>query len=119
MSCQYCNRIIKSTNIAVTGTAPNQSLTITIPTTTLINLKEYCLITCQSIPSNAGTLPVVISNGTATIPVLCRKGNKLRADQIRSRRKYKVVYGNDTSHFLVESPVCPTSYVSTGVSESE
>lgn len=111
MSCQYCNRIIKSTSIAVTGTAPNQSLTITIPTITLTNLKEYCLIICQSIPSNAGTLPVVISSGGTTIPVLCRKGNTLRADQIRSRRRYKIVYGNDSEHFLIESPVCPTSYV--------
>lgn len=111
MSCKFCENILKSTNIAITGTAPNQVLTITIPTTTLTNLKDYCLITCQSIPSGVGTLPVVISNGTATIPVLCRKGNTLRADQIRSRRKYKVTYGNDTSHFLVLSPVCPTSHV--------
>ena len=111
MSCRYCNRIIKSTSIAVTGTAPNQSLTITIPTTTLVNLREYCLILCQSIPSITSDMPVEISNGTESIQVLCRKGNILRADQIRSRRKYKMVYRNNPEHFLIESPVCPTSYV--------
>lgn len=110
--CPTCSHLLKTTNVAITGTAPNQVLTLTIPTTTFENLNQYCLIICQSIPAGAGTLPVEILNGTTSINLLCRKGNTLRADQIRSRRRYKMVYGSDPVHLLVESSVCSTSFSS-------
>ena len=112
-NCNICNHFIKSSSIAITGTAPNQVLTITIPPTAFTNLDEYCLAICQSIPSGAGTFPVSITDGTTTYTTMCRKGNVLRADQIRSRRKYKITYGNDPVHIMFMSNVCPTAYVPT------
>lgn len=112
-NCSICNHFIKSSAMAVTGTSPNQVLTITIPPTTFTNLDEYCLALCQDIPSNAGTLPIKIANGTTTYNVMCRKGNTLRADQVRSRRRYKITYGNDSAHIMFLSSVCPTAYVVT------
>lgn len=115
MSCQFncscCERFIRSTSVAVTGTAPNQVLTITIPTQTLTNLEKFCLVIAQSIPSNAETLPVVILNGTTVIPVRVRTGNNLRADQLRCRRRYPIIYGNDPVHFSLENCVPRTSFV--------
>lgn len=114
-SCNLCENFIKTTNVAITGTAPNQVLTLTIPSTvSLVNLKEYCLVICQAIPSTARTMRVAISNGTTTITdVRNRKGNYLRADEIRTRKKYKITYGNDPVHITFLSPVCRTSFVPT------
>lgn len=118
--CTTCPFLLKTTNVAITGTAPNQVLTLTIPTTTLTNLEKFCLIICQTIPTTAGTLPVEILNGTDSIIVLAKNGNTLRADQIKNRRKYKMIYGTDPKHILVENNVCPTSFVPpTTVSEEE
>lgn len=109
-NCTICNHFIKSSAVAVTGTSPNQVLTVTIPTTAFINLDEYCLAICQAIPSNAGSLPVKIANGSNTYNVICRKGNTLRADQIRSKRRYKITYGNDPVHIMFMGCVCPTAH---------
>lgn len=112
LPCNCCNRLIKSTNVAITGTSPNEVLTITVPSTvTLENLENYCLIICQSIPTNANSLPIHISNGTFDYITYCKKGNYLRADQIRARKKYCITFGNDPNHILFLNPVCPTSHI--------
>lgn len=115
MACQFncgcCSKLIKSTSVAVTGTAPNQVLTITIPTQTLSNLDEKCLVIAQTIPANADSLPVVILNGATVIPVRVKTGNNLRADQLRCRRRYPLIYGNDPIHFSLEVCVPKTSFV--------
>ena len=116
MACQFspcacCSRLLKSTSVTIEGTAPNQTLTITVPTTTLENLENYCLVIAQSLPDGFGTLPVVISNGTTIIPVMCKKGNTLRADQIRTRVRYSITYGNDPVHIMVNNCVGRTGLV--------
>ena len=108
--CNCCNRRLISTSIVVTGTAPNQVLTITVPTQTFTNLERRCLIIAQSIPAGASNLPVVIENGTDVIPVRVRTGNNLRADQIRSRRRYQIIYGDDPIHFSLECGVPYTCF---------
>lgn len=112
-NCNICNHFIKSSSIAITGSGANQKLTITIPPTIFTNLDEYCLAICQTIPTGAGTLPIIISNNGTSYTTVCRKGNILRADQLRTRRKYKITFGNDSPHVLFMSNVCPTSYVVT------
>lgn len=112
--CNYscnktCPKLLKSTAVAVTGTAANQVLTITVPTTVFENLENYCLIICQNIPTGI-TIPVVIANGTQTIPVMCKKGNTLHADQIKSRRRYSITYGNAPVHIMVNDCVPKTGY---------
>lgn len=80
MACNRCDRFIKSSSITTTST----NLVITLSTTpTLTNLKRFCLVLAQSLPSGANTLPVQIQIGTTVYPVYTRTGNLLRADQIR------------------------------------
>ena len=100
--CRNCERRLISTSVEVTGTAPDQVLAITVPSQTFTNLERRCLVIAQSLPAGANNLPVVINSGEDTIPLLVRTGNNLRADQIRSRRRYKIIYGNDPVHFSLE-----------------
>lgn len=111
-NCKNCERRLISTSVEVTGVAPNQVLTITVPSQTFTNLERRCLVIAQSLPAGANNLPVVIKSGTTTIPLRVRTGNNLRADQIRCRRRYKIIYGNDPVHFSLECLVPKTCFSS-------
>lgn len=102
------------------GKTPDQlketalNLVITLSTTpTLTNLKRFCLVLAQSLPSGANTLPVQIQIGTTVYPVYTRTGNLLRADQIRCRRVYPIIFGNDPNHFSLLCCVPNTVYTPT------
>ena len=98
MACNRCDRFIKSSSITTTST----NLVITLSTTpTLTNLKRFCLVLAQSLPSGANTLPVQIQIGTMVYPVYTRTGNLLRADQIRCRRVYPIIFGRPESFLYV------------------
>lgn len=114
--CDCCRRFLKSTSVAITGTAPNQVVTVTIPSTQLRNLETYCFVIAQSLPNGSDSLPIVVSNGTDTLTVMCMKGNTVRADQIRTRKRYRVIYGDDPMHLMITNcltsscfSVCPTT----------
>lgn len=111
IKCKNCDRKLISTSVSIVGTAPNQMLTITVPNQTFTNLERRCLIIAQSLPAGSNNLPVVIQSGTTTIPLKVRTGNNLRADQIRCRRRYKIIYGNDPVHFSLECLIPKTSFV--------
>lgn len=103
-------RFIKSSSITTTST----NLVITLSTTpTLTNLKRFCLVLAQSLPSGANTLPVQIQIGTMVYPVYTRTGNLLRADQIRCRRVYPIIFGSDPNHFSMLCCVPNTVYTPT------
>lgn len=105
-----CDRFIKSSSITTTST----NLVITLSTTpTLTNLKRFCLVLAQSLPSGANTLPVQIQIGTTVYPVYTRTGNLLRADQIRCRRVYPIIFGSDPNHFSMLCCVPNTVYTPT------
>lgn len=110
MACNRCDRFIKSSSITTTST----NLVITLSTTpTLTNLKRFCLVLAQSLPSGANTLPVQIQIGTTVYPVYTRTGNLLRADQIRCRRVYPIIFGSDPNHFSLLCCVPNTVYTPT------
>lgn len=110
MACNRCDRFIKSSSITTTST----NLVITLSTTpTLTNLKRFCLVLAQSLPSGANTLPVQIQIGTTVYPVYTRTGNLLRADQIRCRRVYPIIFGSDPNHFSMLCCVPNTVYTPT------
>lgn len=67
----------------------------------------------QSLPSGANTLPVQIQIGTTVYPVYTRTGNLLRADQIRCRRVYPIIFGSDPNHFSMLCCVPNTVYTPT------
>lgn len=59
------------------------------------------------------TLPVQIQIGTTVYPVYTRTGNLLRADQIRCRRVYPIIFGSDPNHFSMLCCVPNTVYTPT------
>lgn len=67
----------------------------------------------QCLPSGANTLPVQIQIGTTVYPVYTRTGNLLRADQIRCRRVYPIIFGSDPNHFSMLCCVPNTVYTPT------
>lgn len=109
-NCKCCNNRLISTSVAITGAEPNQVLTITVPNQTFENLERKCLIIAQAIPTGANNIPVQIQSGDVVIPVMVKTGNFLRADQIRCRRRYSIIYGNDPLHFSLENCVRRTCY---------
>lgn len=91
-----CNNVltIKSTSIVVAGS----QLLINIPAVTLTNHQEFKLVLCQPIPTSAGVSQVLLQTPTETIEMRVRTGNYLRADQIKCRKCYPMVYGTDPVH---------------------
>lgn len=89
MACNRCDRFIKSSSITTTST----NLVITLSTTpTLTNLKRFCLVLAQSLPSGANTLPVQIQIGTTVYPI---------------------IFGSDPNHFSMLCCVPNTVYTPT------
>lgn len=89
MACNRCDRFIKSSSITTTST----NLVITLSTTpTLTNLKRFCLVLAQSLPSGANTLPVQIQIGTMVYPI---------------------IFGSDPNHFSMLCCVPNTVYTPT------
>lgn len=92
MTCDILT--IKSTSIVMDGS----QLLINIPAVTLANHQEFKLILCQPIPTTAGVSQVLLQTPTATIEMRLRTGNYVRADQLKCRRCYDMVYGTDPVH---------------------
>lgn len=94
MTCNCDILTIKSTSIVMAGS----QLLINIPAVTLTNHQEFRLILCQPIPTTAGVSQVLLQTPTATIEMRLRTGNYVRADQLKCRRCYDMVYGNNPVH---------------------
>ena len=91
---------------------------ILIPSTTitsqkLVDLNKYKLIIACNLKATSN-LPVYIQTAIGNIPLLCKyAGNNIFPDQLRSRRCYTVVYGNNSvlstpGQFVLQNCVCPT-----------
>lgn len=111
--CTYLYPItLHSTSIEYNTTSGN--LVITVPTIDLSNLSNYQklnVILCQPIPSTGtAPAPVTLSDGTNSLTILVSTGNYLRADQIKSGRCYKMIYGNDPDHLSLLYRVPRSSY---------
>lgn len=105
----YCDILhIKSTAIsysAASGSTPS-TLAITIPSATLTNGQVFTLALCQSIPTiTAGDNPLVtITNGSSIWNLYLNMGNHVRANNLKSRNRLTLVYGNDPEHITVLAP---------------
>lgn len=111
MSCN-CNLIIRSKSLEITGEDPDKKLQININSREFNELDRVGLVVCQTIPSEAilGAYPVVIkAEGKDEIPVHNRVANLLRADQIRTRKKYTIYHGTDPIHFYLRDHVPQTN----------
>ena len=107
MTCRCTRNVINTTAVAVSGT----NLLITVESNVdLENMKRFCLLLAQPIPTGSNTNQVYLSVNGTNYPVFTRSGNYLRADQIRCRKLYPVVYGNDPVHFSLIHCVPNTAY---------
>lgn len=108
----YCKTIYCST-VTTTDTGvvlvPNRAIK------NLINTNSYGLVICNNAAATAN-LPVFIQTDLGNIPVLCKAGNTMYANQLNTRVRYPIMYGNQNENyadgqFVVTSCVNPRSTV--------
>ena len=107
---------IKTIYISSITTNATQVILVRITTITaqkLVDLNKYKLIIACNLKATSN-LPVYIQTAIGNIPLLCKfAGNNIFPDQLRSRRCYTVVYGNNSvlstpGQFVLQNCVCPT-----------
>ena len=105
-----CNTIYVS-NVTMTDTTailvPNKEIK------TLTNCGCYRLVICSNAIATSN-LPIYIQVNSVSIPVLCKAGNTLYANQLQKRKSYSIMYGNDNAlytngQFVIQDKVCPKS----------
>lgn len=64
----------------------------------LINAGSYGLVICCGAAATAN-LPVFIRTALADIPVLCKAGNTMYANQLNTRMRYPIMYGNQNDNY--------------------
>lgn len=103
-----CNTIYCS-NATTTATTvvlvPNRAIK------TLDNAGCYRLVICCNATATTN-LPVFIEVNGVSIPVLCKAGNTMYANQLQKRRSYAIMYGNENDNyangqFVIQDRVCP------------
>lgn len=106
ISCNNnCALMIKSVRVEGDAGAPVQ---IYIPTVALQNHQRIKLIICQNIPQGVGQ--VFINDDSTEYPLMTRTGNYVRADQLRCRKCYELVFGSDPLHFSALCWLKPSCY---------
>ena len=103
-----CNTIYVSN--AITGDdsitlVPNRAIK------TLENTGCYSLVICCNATATTN-LPVNIQVNGVNIPVLCKAGNTVYANQLQKRKNYTIMYGNENSgyingQFVIQNRICP------------
>ena len=92
-NCNSCRNLVRSTSITLSGNI----LTITIPTTTLINKQCLCVVLAQTIPSTVTADTIVqIADGASTLNVFTPCDNFLYADQLTCRKVLRLRIATDT-----------------------
>ena len=103
-----CNTIYCS-NATTTQTTvvliPNRAIK------TLDNCGSYRLVICSNATATSN-LPVFIQVNGESIPVLCKAGNTMYANQLQKRVNYSIMYGNDNANytngqFVIQDRICP------------
>ena len=104
-----CNAIYCS-NATTTATTvvliPNREIK------TLENCGCYRLVICCNATATAN-LPVYIQVNGESVPVLCKAGNVVYANQLQKRKNYDIMYGSEnpeyatTGQFVIQDRICP------------
>lgn len=66
----------------------------------LTNTGNYRLILACNIPEATANYPVFIQVGENNIPVLCKYGNQVLANQLNRRINYPIGYGNENTGYV-------------------
>ncbi len=115
MSCN-CNTIYCS-NVTTDDTSvilvPNRNVK------NVVNTSTYGLVICNNAAATAN-LPVFITTNIGDIPVLCKAGNTVYANQLKTRMRYTLMYGNENNNykegqFVIQNCICPKSTISSSV----
>ena len=69
------------------------------PIKTVVNTGNYRLIIACNIPEATSNFPVFIQVGVNNVPVLCKYGNEILANQLNRRISYPIGYGNQNSNY--------------------
>lgn len=91
---QQACKIIKSKDVYIDGNV----LVIEIKPIELLNDEMFEIIICQNIPIQANEMNKVKVLNNNLINLHNVTGNYTRADQIKTRTRYLMVYGTDPSH---------------------
>ena len=96
------NVIMGDTNVVL---VPNRAIK------TLENCGCYRLVICCNATATSNQ-PVFIQVNGVNIPVLCKAGNTMYANQLVKRKNYSIMYGNQNENytngvFVVQDRVCP------------
>ena len=65
----------------------------------LTNAGCYGLVICCGTAA-AANLPVFIRTAIGDIPVLCKAGNTMYANQLNTRIRYPIMYGNQNENYI-------------------
>ena len=96
------NAIMGDTDVVL---VPNRAIK------TLENCGCYRLVICCNATATSNQ-PVFIQVNGVNIPVLCKAGNTMYANQLQKRKSYSIMYGNQNvgytnGQFVVQDKVCP------------
>ena len=80
---------------------------------TLENTGCYRLVICSNATATSN-LPVYIQVNGVSIPVLCKAGNVVYANQLQKRTNYGIMYGSENpdytnGQFVIQDRICPRS----------
>lgn len=91
LSFFICSNLTMGTNQVIL--VPNRAIK------TLVNTGDYRLIIACNIPEATANYPVFIQVGENNIPVLCKYGNQILANQLNRRTNYPIGYGNENTGY--------------------
>ena len=99
----YCSSVVTTDTEVIL--VPNREVK------NLTNAGCYGLVICCGAAA-AANLPVFIRTAVDDIPVLCKAGNTMYANQLNTRIRYPIMYGNQNENyingqFVITSRVCP------------
>lgn len=99
----YCSSVVTTDTEVIL--VPNREVK------NLTNAGCYGLVICCGTAA-AANLPVFIRTAVGDIPVLCKVGNTMYANQLNTRIRYPIMYGNQNENyingqFVITSRVCP------------
>lgn len=83
---------------------------VLIPNTpiTPTNLSEYRFIIACNINTPTANNQLFIQTTAGNVPVLCKYGNELYANQVDKRVNYPLIYGNQNSSYTLGQFVIPS-----------
>jgi hypothetical protein len=91
METIICSNVTTDTDSVVL--IPNQTIK------NLTNTGNYRLVVACNTPAPTSNLPIEIQVGENNIPVLCKYGNQILANQINKRISYPLGYGNQNAGY--------------------